>query len=42
MGKWAMRALIPIVGSNDQQLEYIITHSLFGKVSKNEVASSEM
>ena len=34
MGKWAMRALVPIVGSNEQQLEQIITHSLFGKVSK--------
>ena len=32
MGKWALRALVPIVGSNDQQLEHIITHSLFGKV----------
>ncbi|CAF1270168.1 unnamed protein product [Adineta steineri] len=31
MGKWAMRALVPIVGSNEQQLEQIITHSLFGK-----------
>ena len=26
-----MRALIPIVGSNEQQLEHIITHQLFGK-----------
>jgi hypothetical protein len=34
MGKWAMRALIPIVGSNEQQLEHIITHNLFGKVNK--------
>ena len=32
MGKWAMRALVPVVGSNEQQLEHIITHSLFGKV----------
>ncbi|CAF0889004.1 unnamed protein product [Adineta ricciae] len=31
MGKWAVRALVPIVGSNEQQLEHIITHSLFGK-----------
>ncbi|CAF4181696.1 unnamed protein product, partial [Rotaria sp. Silwood2] len=31
MGKWAMRALVPIVGSNEQQLEQIITHNLFGK-----------
>ncbi|CAM4764385.1 unnamed protein product [Rotaria magnacalcarata] len=31
MGKWAMRALVPIVGSNEQQLEHIITHDLFGK-----------
>ncbi|UJR22782.1 hypothetical protein I4U23_025814 [Adineta vaga] len=31
MGKWTMRALVPIVGSNEQQLEQIITHSLFGK-----------
>lgn len=31
MSKWAMRALIPIVGSNEQQLEQIITHQLFGK-----------
>ena len=28
-----MRALVPIVGSNDQQLEHIITHDLFGKVN---------
>ena len=35
MGKWAMRALVPIVGSNEQQLEHIITHDLFGKVSLN-------
>jgi hypothetical protein len=34
MGKWAMRALVPIVGSNEQQLEQIITHNLFGKVNK--------
>jgi len=34
MGKWAMRALVPIVGSNEQQLEHIITHNLFGKVNK--------
>ena len=33
MGKWAMRALVPIVGSNEQQLEHLITHSLFGKVN---------
>ncbi|CAF4770781.1 unnamed protein product [Rotaria socialis] len=26
-----MRALVPIVGSNEQQLEHIITHDLFGK-----------
>ena len=32
MSKWAMRALVPIVGSNEQQLEQIITHQLFGKV----------
>lgn len=32
MGKWAMRALVPIVGSNEQQLEHLITHNLFGKV----------
>ncbi|CAF4680742.1 unnamed protein product, partial [Rotaria sp. Silwood1] len=31
MSKWAMRALIPIVGSNEQQLENIIIHNLFGK-----------
>ncbi|CAF0959671.1 unnamed protein product [Rotaria sordida] len=31
MGKWAMRALVPIVGSNERQLENIITHDLFGK-----------
>jgi hypothetical protein len=35
MGKWAMRALVPIVGSNEQQLEQIITHSLFGKVKRS-------
>ena len=35
MGKWAMRALVPIVGSNEQQLEQIITHHLFGKVIKS-------
>jgi hypothetical protein len=35
MGKWAMRALVPIVGSNEQQLEHIITHNLFGKVKKS-------
>ncbi len=35
MGKWAMRALVPIVGSNEQQLEQIITHSLFGKVNRS-------
>jgi hypothetical protein len=29
-----MRALVPIVGSNEQQLEHIITHDLFGKVKK--------
>ena len=31
-----MRALVPIVGSNEQQLEQIITHNLFGKVDKLE------
>ncbi len=34
MGKWAMRALVPIVGSHELQLEHIITHNLFGKVNK--------
>lgn len=31
-----MRALIPIVGSNEQQLEQLITHELFGKVNPKE------
>lgn len=41
MGKWAMRALVPIVGSNEQQLEYIITHDLFGKVRKTRKSNFE-
>ena len=35
MDKWAMGAFVPIVGSNEQQLEHIITHNLFGKVKKS-------
>ena len=34
MSKWAMRALVPIVGSNEHQLEQLITHQLFGKVRR--------
>ena len=42
MGKWAIRALVPIVGSNDRQLEHIITHSLFSKVSSTPLRSKHI